>query len=222
MTNKKRHNLDDARLERLYSQAADAEPDGRLDDAVLGSARKAARLPRRTGLPHSGAWGVGIAAAASLVLAVGIVLHQGWQPGVGDVPGAAEPSEPLMKDAERPATPTAGGASTRQQSAEEPEAKAETSGLDRVQVTGSRIQREERNEPQATPEREAERAGMAARTTVNDDEHPGPEAWLERIRELIEDGELDQARGELREFQAHYPSARVPAEIRAQLSEAPS
>lgn len=222
MTDEKRHNPDDARLERLYSQAADAEPDSRLDDAVLGRARKAARVSRRTGLPHPGAWGVGIAAAASLVLAVGIVLHQGWQPSIGDVPGTAEPSESLMKDAEQPAAPAAGGPSMKQRGGEASEAKAEATELGRVQVTGSRIRREDRNEPRATPEREAEQAGMAAPATVDDDEHPGPEAWLEQIRELIGDGELDQARGELRDFQTHYPSARVPVDIREQLSEAPN
>lgn len=41
------------------------------------------------------------------------------------------------------------------------------------------------------------------------------DAWLKRIRELQQQGQLDDARASLAEFRRRYPSAVLPADLRA-------
>jgi hypothetical protein len=44
-------------------------------------------------------------------------------------------------------------------------------------------------------------------------------AWLDRIRELRDDGELDAARESLREYRRRYPGLDLPADLEGLLSE---
>lgn len=204
---------DSERLEKLYRRAGDAEPDGRVDSAVLAKARRTTSRTRGHGLRHPGAWGVGIAAAASVILAVGIVFQRGWQPGMSDMPGASEPSESLMKDAEGAAAPPGAGADTGRRGAKETGPNGEMTDSDDAEVTGSRFRREDRGQAQAVPERKANQATMAAPATVNEEQPLNPEAWLGRIEKLVERGRLDSARRELRSFREAYPSVEIPPAI---------
>jgi TolA-binding protein len=43
------------------------------------------------------------------------------------------------------------------------------------------------------------------------------DAWLARIRELAADGNIEEARASLREFQHRYPDYPLPQDLRALL-----
>ncbi|TDK26013.1 hypothetical protein E2F46_05270 [Luteimonas aestuarii] len=45
------------------------------------------------------------------------------------------------------------------------------------------------------------------------------DAWLQRIRELVAEGELDAARASLKEFRRRYPQHSLPADLKALLAE---
>jgi hypothetical protein len=81
-------------------------------------------------------------------------------------------------------------------------------------------------EPQPEPEDNAFDAAAAADQAAGDEpetEVPpasadSPEvrqAWLQRIRELVANGQTDAARASLKEFARRHPDALVPADLRA-------
>lgn len=213
MTEDNRQNPDPTRLERLYRQAAHAEPDSRIDEAVLGKARRAASRTRRGGLRHPGAWGAGLAAAASLVLAVGLVFQYGWQPAPESDHLKQFRARAEMEQADEPSAPAAGD-SIRRQDAEEPPAVKESAELNRVQVTGARVKEEAGREDQESREAKGEEAETAAPALDDESDRIRPEKWLERIRDLSDAGELESAREELRAFQETHPEVEVPRDIR--------
>lgn len=213
MTEDKRHKPNAERLDRLYRQAADVEPGSRIDETVLGEARSAAFAPRRRALRHPGAWGVGLAAAASLVLAVGLVFQHGWQP----IPESGQLQQfrarAEMEQADRPSAPAA-EASRELEDAAEPAAIRESAELNRVQVTGARSRDEAGRVDQENRKTEADEARMAEPLPVEEGEQRTPEAWLDRIRELVNNGQMSEARHQVRLFREAYPSAEIPVEIR--------
>jgi hypothetical protein len=213
MTEDKRNNPDTTRLERLYRQAADAEPESRIDEAVLGEARSAASSPRRRDLRHPGAWGAGLAAAASLVLAVGLVFQYGWQPTpeTGNLEQFRDRAK--MEQADTPSAPAAGD-NVKRQDGGEPAAIEESAELNRIQVTGARTREEMDGESREAQKSEADEARMAAPPPAEEAEQRTPEAWLEKIRELVNNDEMEEARHQLRLFKEAYPAAEIPVEIR--------
>lgn len=213
MTEDNRHNPDTTRLERLYRQGADAEPDSRIDDAVLGEAREAAFRPRRRSLRHPGAWGAGLAAAASLVLAVGLVFQYGWQPAPESRQLEQFRASAEMERADKPAAPAAGD-SRKLEDTGEPTAIRESAELNRVQVTGARAREEAEREGQESRKTEADEVRMAAPPPAEEGAQRTPEAWLDRIRELVNNGQMSEARRQVRLFGEAYPSAEIPVEIR--------
>jgi len=71
--------------------------------------------------------------------------------------------------------------------------------LDRIEVTGSRI-----------------RSGdLLADTPVSEDARLDPAAWLERVRERRDAGDLDDARESLALFRKAHPRVRLPDDLRA-------
>lgn len=218
MTEDRRHKPDATRLEQLYHRAADAEPDRRIDETVLGKARMAASRPRRGALRHPGAWGAGLAAAASLVLAVGLVFQYGWQPTPESERLKQFRARAKMEQADKPSAPAAGD-SIKRQDAEVPAPIEESAGMDRVQVTGARTRKEADGEGRESQKAEADEARMAAPVPMEEGEQLSPEAWLERIRMLIQDDRRERAKEELRSFKTSYPSTNIPSEIRDMLDE---
>ncbi|MET4728166.1 hypothetical protein ABIE09_001973 [Lysobacter enzymogenes] len=108
-------------------------------------------------------------------------------------PAAAAASQKARADS-APAyaeTAAAAGAVAPAPAAPPPPAQnAADTGLDQVQVTGSRI---------ASPQRAAA---------------PPPEQWLERIRQYRDDGQTDLARQDLRAFRRAHPHIRIPKDLR--------
>lgn len=218
MTEDKRHHPDTRRLEQLYHQAADAEPLRGVDNAVLTQAHRAASGSRRRALRHPGGWGLSLAAAASLVLAVGMVFQYGWQP----TPESEQPEQfwtrEGMETADKPSAPVAGD-SIKRQGAEEEAVIKEPAELNRVQVTGARNRQESEREEQKSRESERDEVRLAAPVPTTEDEQLGPEEWLERIRGLAEAGKMDSAREELRAFHEIHPDVEVPRNIQGLLED---
>lgn len=219
------------RLETLYRRAADAEPDPGIDRMIR--ARAAAH-------PVSGhrrvlVWGGGLAAAACLVLAVGIGLQ------VGPPAPQAPPTPSMEMDV---ALPPESGA--RQEDAfkagDKAAAEEDSRELSGASVTGSRVRREPQLEAEPEPQAEArveprdfvtpsssrdDRARSRERQTAAPPKPaalrsvpeqiellpPGP--WLERIRELVAAGKTETAREMLEAFRKQYPDETIPAELEA-------
>lgn len=217
MTEDKYHKPDTRRLEQLYRRAADGEPASRIDEAVLGKARRAASRPRRGGLRHPGAWGVGLAAAASLVLAVGLVFQYDWQPTPESEQLEQFRASAELEQADKPSAPAAGDGVKRQDVDEAMEIR-ESAEFNQIQVTGARSRDEAGRDSQESRKTEAAEARIATPVPPEEEGQSSPEAWLERIRDLAEAGELDEARQEMRNFRDAYPSASIPIGIREALA----
>lgn len=98
------------------------------------------------------------------------------------------------------------------QPASAPAAPAAAPVLDSISVTGSRVR--------------SKAVVDAHHDQPMDDQPPAtvdsPEvrkAWLHRVRELRDDGQLDEARASLREFHRRYPDAPLPDDLRPLLDE---
>lgn len=85
-------------------------------------------------------------------------------------------------------------------------AEADTRALDRIEVTGSRIDRFGDQPLDDQPPASADSPQVR-------------QAWLQRVRQLIVQGKLDDARDSLREYQRRYPQAPLPDDLRALLVE---
>lgn len=83
---------------------------------------------------------------------------------------------------------------------------AESRSLDRIEVTGSRIERFGDQPIDDQPPASADSPQVR-------------DAWLQRIRDLVSAGKLDAARDSLREYQRRYPRATLPDDLRALLAE---
>lgn len=79
-------------------------------------------------------------------------------------------------------------------------AESDAATLDRIEVTGSRIR--------------------LAEIPVSDDSRLAVDEWLQRIRARRDDGDLEHARASLRLFQRQHPRVRLPADLRALLTDA--
>ncbi len=118
-----------------------------------------------------------------------------------------------MEQADKPAAPAAGD-SIKRQNVEEPKAIRESAELNRAQVTGARTREEAEREGQESRKTETDEALMAAPSPVEEGAQPTPEAWLDQIREFVNNGQMSEARQQVRLFREAYPSAEIPVEIR--------
>lgn len=107
---------------------------------------------------------------------------------------SAEPAPPPPPPA--PQAPAAGG--------KEPLSEPRT--LDRIETTGSRIKRD--NDGFSDAELDDQPPATADSPKVR-------EAWLQRIRELVAAGEIDEARTNLDEFKRRYPRYALPGDLHA-------
>lgn len=167
----------DPKVSRRYRDLGSEEPPKALDDAILAAGRRAsARRPRR--------WYAPLAAAAILVLAVGVAVHVDWQrPDHESVEPVAQP--PVLKDDSAMPTPppevaTQPKPSARQAPAEVPKERGET--------------------PASSPSEHKAMARLAE----------APERWLERIAQMRKDGRNEEADKELAEFRKRYPDYAIP------------
>ena len=136
------------------------------------------------------------------------------------VPAAAPESRGFVASPPPAATATAIGATTqvareRKASAQSAAAAADAgAALDSIVVTGSRIERADRHEPEASIDQP-----LDDRPPASADAPEVRDAWLRRIRELRAAGQLDDARASLREFVRRHPDTAVPDDLRPLLGE---
>lgn len=120
-------------------------------------------------------------------------------------PGFA-PDPPQASAAARPDIDARARALTPQQQA----ARASAERLDQIVVSGSRIAPPDAVDAQADQPVDDQPPASADSPAVR-------EAWLQRVRELRDAGDVEAARASLREFARRHPQATVPDDLRALL-----
>jgi hypothetical protein len=100
----------DELLSRLYREAAGSEPPAGLDQAILSAARAEGRpAPRRAAVRRSWFAPAGLAMAALIAVAIGLVIERESrtgsrsEPAAGERSGPAAPGEPAAGDRSAPA-----------------------------------------------------------------------------------------------------------------------
>lgn len=203
-------------LLRVYERTRSGEPPPRLDAAILAEARRA--LHARTATRR---WWVPLAVAATVLLAVSLVIEVGREPAAPQhdtVP--IETTEQAAKEApparppEPPAAPTPAIAPTRQQAQPPPPApaarRAEPVAPPAEEAQETRTLQEREGAPAVQPEAAAARAAApaAAAVTYAADEAgslPTPEDWLARIEALEAEGRHADAKRERTRLEQAYP-----------------
>ena len=121
-------------------------------------------------------------------------------PPAGAAAGASKRDEAGHDEARKQ---RARSAPPRQESSAAAEAEAASaSALDRIEVTGSRAAYDE-DQP------------LDDRPPASADSPQVQQAWLQRIRELVARGQLDDARASLAEYHRRYPDQSLPDDLRA-------
>lgn len=222
-----RNDKQDARLEALYREAGDVEPDAGLDriiraraDEAAGSHRSSSRLP----------WLGGLVTASVAIVAIAVVLQQSppSQPAQ-DSFAPLEESEP-----EAYMSPSLGADAEMKSSSEMRRARSEIRDM---QSAGA-------DAPEAAPppspaalptpaqslseeQRAARRGDIVAEQAVNVAEPAeavargiteDPDAMLTRIEELLEQDEIQPARELLETFRQKYPEHAIPEKIEKALT----
>jgi len=169
------------------------EPPKLLDQAVRNAARVAVPAHKRS---RSLRWLGSLATATVVVLALVIVIRQDQQ---GPVPPVMETDGfrldtrakrmEKMADEGVPADAAPGQAQLRSEQAAPAAAE------------------ESRREPDATA------AAMPQALPEEEATAPGPEAWIERMRQLQQAGRLDELSAELAAFRKSYPEHPLPPEL---------
>lgn len=221
----------DERVTQAYRALGGDEPPAALDAAILSAAR-------RRGLR----WHAPVAAAAALVLAVGVALvvqreeprraeEVALAPRVISTPAPAtapEARRDRAADALKPGKQSAGRAAlskAREQEAQAPAAAepaparmADESKPSMIASAPSRSLREPIGA--ASGEIAEDRPTSAAAGALRQELAARPETpaqWLERIAKLRDAGRAEEADDALAEFRKRYPDYEIPKEMRARV-----
>ncbi len=222
--NDKRRGELDSRLEALYREAGDVEPDAGLDrivraraDEAVRTGRSSSRLPWRLG---------GLVTASVGVLAIAVVLQQS-PPG----PPTPEAGAPLERSEPEAFMSPSVGADAASKSAAAPPSEAremESAGADAPEAAPAPSP--SLGEPLQSLSEEARAArldGIVAEQAANVAESANslpeeiaddPDKMLDRIEALIERDEMARARERLERFRREYPGHAVPEKIQEALA----
>lgn len=190
------------------------EPPPEIDRLVLARARQAIESVPRPGPYRSISRAMPVALAATLVLAVGMMGVQQWQPG-NNTSAPAEPVQAAsLADAETAADGAAAGDVSEPLYASRPGAHSADPVIIRRLVPRPELSRPAVRHilPDAAVPASAERAGTASGTdsaSPRDAHGEGPGAWLRRIEQLRAQGQTEAAEREWREFRKVYPDYPV-------------
>lgn len=225
MTERKRETQTE--LETLYHKAGDVEPDGGLDRVIRARAEEASRKASKPGrLP----WLGGLVTASVAIVAIAVVLQQ--SPPSQPAPEAGAPLERSAPEAYM--APSMGAQSQQEVSADADRARAESHEEEESAFRADRTQTREalqdaatetRPRPTAQPETEP-----AAPPAEADDSAPdrltgarlnatdnaalkSGDALVEKLRELIEAGRMDDARRLRDEARDLDPELELPEDI---------
>lgn len=230
----------DDRLDRLYRDAAQAEPSPALDRAILAAATEAVRPPAPRRRPSG--WRRWLPATTAIA-ATAIGVSVGWR--VFDESERAQRAESAASEVAAPAAPAAPPAAappaekTKAESAVTvaPAAKraspelakpapavpvgvpaaadaAAPASVGRLEASGKEMQEASRD--RIVPLRQAPAAAAAMPGEARRDAAPlEPESWLRQVRELLAAGRSEDARDSLRRFRVRYPDYPLPADLAA-------
>ncbi len=230
---------DDKKISEQYQQGNKEKPSAQMDDAILKASRDALRKPRLSGSPFSGRWPAVASIAAVLLLTVILVplvqqeapqprpsedkqakqiLLQKKEDAVGRLEAdkvkqrslAEQPQFNAYKASPQTALPATEPAALESAYEEQPAPMRSTaapvssmpalSPLEQEHIKDSSIIAQPRKKLQRSRMETASDAPFAILT---------PEMWLEKIRQLVEQGDLDYARDELDKFRARYPEEKI-------------
>lgn len=226
--NDKRRDELDSRLEVLYREAGDVEPDAGLDRIVRARAEEAARTARSSSrLP----WRLGGLVTASVaVLAIAVVLQQS-PPGPLRSSGTPETDAPIERsEPEAFMSPSAGADATLKSTADPRSGirEMESAGADAAQAAPAPSPALREPLRSLSEEERAARlddiiAEQAASVAEPADRLPeeiadDPDKMLDRIEALIERDEIRRARELLDLFRREYPDHTIPPAMQESLT----
>jgi len=221
-----RNDKHDARLEALYREAGEAEPDAGLDRIIRARADEAVRVGRSANrLP----WLGGLVTASVAIVAIAVVLQQ-------TPPAERSPAIQGLPETEAPAAfmaPSVGADAALKSSDESHRARSEiremqSAGADRLEASPPPPSAARRARAQSlSDEQHAQRLGEVASEQALNVSEPAqslsdeteeiahdPAPILARIEVLIANEEIQRARDLLEAFRHRYPDHVVPEKIR--------
>jgi hypothetical protein len=219
------NDLHDEYISRLYKKTRIEEPPMALDSAILTQARKVVEkrsLWRRT------SWLVPLTTVALTVLTVSVVIQMKQehpeiiapasieQPALKSAPKSKPVKKELMKDELRQAEPAK--AMKRKSAAPAPMmeiAPAEDSVKSApVRSLSNEEKKQESIGRLQFRERDSEAGAVAPSMNRPAALQAAPEAWIAKIRALLEAGKKEEAIKELKLFRAAYPDYELPADLK--------
>ena len=231
----------DPKLSQAYRELGREEPPRALDEAILAAAHRAERthpaplLSPGVGRPARERWTFPLAAAAVIMLAVGVVVHlQREQPGIDGVQVSADrapaaPAPAPVAEASKPVPQPEAPKPEETMVARVPAAREAPAQLTRREASGAAAGPVAPAAPaaaasapapmamQGVEEVRRDRAGTAERQVLSaatakrsQDAVETPEKWLERIAELRRAGKHEEADKALAEFRQRHPGYRIP------------
>src|SRR6185295_19391131 len=233
----------DPRISQHYRELGGEGPSRELDQAILAAAHRAAERQHAPLVTPAGRhrWYFSLAAAAILVLAVGIALHVDQRPpdtseAVATPPPAPEPQAPRKEALAKPDAPARAvddvAVLQERRAAPQRAPAAPPASNEAKPSKESALMKDRGDAPPAQPaasapgERRAEVSSDAAAAAPAPLERAKtrlaaraetPEAELERIAELRRLGRDEEADKALAEFRKRYPDYQITAETRAKV-----
>lgn len=194
---------DERELARVLRALPAGEPPSALDARILAMARDAVvstPAQKDEGQPRARraqrlAWGLGV--AASCVIAAGLVWRMGGL-GTESVDLLSTERDTLVErrsEAERSRAQATMRAAPASSETAVVEAATAAATLDRISVSGTRVE------------------DTDAVRVIAEDSHAAPEAWIQRIRSRIERGDAEGARQSLQGFIERHPRHPLPQDV---------
>jgi len=210
-------------LESLYREAGDVEPDSGIDRSIRARARVASGKTSRPGL---GPWVGGLATASIALTVITLAIRQPPPEPTAPVPQAqqqraeaAAPDAAFSDAAGRSAAPEP--AVAPQSDLAPPSPVAPAASADREQSADARERRQTRarreRPSRATAGESVRQAPTVVRETAAEPDLD-PQASIERLRELVASGKLEQARALDARLKRAHPELKLPEPLRKALA----
>jgi len=186
---------DEEKITRLYQQGKEQGPPEQLDQLILKAARQAVEqkpVETRASSPFSGAWLVAMPVAAVLVIIVILA------PFIKQFQSSAPVPDRLKAEADM-------GSLVAQKK------------LERLRRSEQKIEMPGPSMTMAKAFSDEKQTSAAPMQEVAVDE---PEAWLKKIRVLLDEGQVDLARKELQRFKIVYPGRKIERSLLQQIETA--
>ena len=221
----------DPKVSKRYRGLGREEPPRDVDERILAASRRATSAGRHR-------WAASLAAAAVLVLAVGVALHVERNQPKEDVVARAEPAKPAPPAAPVPAfTPDPKPQEPSREMRARPQSRAAPAPAPAPQAAPAPRMEDARRERSPDELARTEAAASEARANSEiaarrDAQKPAaqagarpelakaqqsPEQWLERIAQLRREGKQEEADRQLAEFGRAYPDYRYSDEMKAKV-----